>query len=394
VSIILASDREVSPLAANRRLEALDGLRGIAAAVVVVFHYLCMFHHHLIPKMSPDPFWLSQTPVGLLWDGRFAVSVFFALSGFVLASAADRRRGLIVSNLLTRYLRLALPVTASVLLAWLLLSVFPTAVRDLGMGSEDPSPWWQYTVQDPIPGLITAIYEGLAGNFLSGGSLFNNVLWTMQIELLGSVGIFITYWLVAGRRRIILLVLAGAIIIAVLPGHYFAFVLGALLHEAHERGLLARMPAIAPPVVLLGVLLIGAPGPQWWSWIGVPWVPSLLIYDRTGSFAPSVFASALVYAALTLPVVARLLAMAVPRWLGRVSFGLYLVHVPPLYTLAAYGHEQAALSLLVIAPVYFAGVLALAHLFTVAVDERLLQGLHRLRTALAPLELGKRALAN
>lgn len=393
MSIALPADRVFAPPNANRRLESLDGLRGIAAAVVVVFHYMCMFHHHLIPGMSSDPVWLSETPVGLLWDGLFAVSVFFALSGFVLASAAERRRGLIVSNLVTRYLRLALPVTASVLLAWLLLSVFPTAVRDLGMGSEDPSPWWRYTVQDPIPGLTTAIYEGLVGTFLHGGSPFNNVLWTMQIELLGSVGIFIAYWLAVGPLRIILLVLAGAIIIAVLPGHYFAFVLGALLYEAHKRGMLDRLPAIAPPVVLLGAVLIGAPGPEWWSRIGVPWIPSRFIYGRTASFAPSVFAAFFVYAALTLPVVARLLAMAVPRWFGRISFGLYLVHVPPLYTLAAYGYGHADLSLLVIALGYFVGVLALAHLFTVAVDERVLKGLGRMRTALAPLEIGKRALA-
>jgi peptidoglycan/LPS O-acetylase OafA/YrhL len=381
----------VSPPGAAGRLASLDGLRGIAAAAVVVFHYLCMFHHHWIPHMSMDPVWLSKTPVGLLWNGPFAVSVFFALSGFVLARAAERRRDLIVANLVTRYLRLALPATVSVLLAWLLLSAFPAATLDLGAGAEEPSPWWVYTVQDPVPGLAAAIADGAVWTFLRGDSLFNNVLWTMQIELIGSVGIFVVYWLATGRLRIVLLVLVGAVIIARFPGHYFAFVLGALLYEAHQRGLLDRLPALAPLVVLTGAVLIGAPGPDWWREIGVPWIPSRLVYGRTAGFAPSVFAAAIVYGALTLPRAARLLAATVPQWLGRVSFGLYLVHVPPLYTLAAYGHGQAGLSLLVIAPIYFAGTLALAHLFTVALDEPVLRGLARQRAALAPLETGSRA---
>ena len=91
------------------RIESFDGLRGIAALAVVAFHFLCMFHPAAAHAMAADPVWAAQTPLGLTWNGPFAVMVFFALSGFVLAAAADRRRGTLAGDLAARYLRLAVP---------------------------------------------------------------------------------------------------------------------------------------------------------------------------------------------------------------------------------------------------------------------------------------------
>src|ERR1700752_3428309 len=101
-----------------RRLECLDGVRGVAALVVVVFHYLSAFVPALTPDQTPDPYWLADTPLAILFNGPFAVVVFFVLSGFVISKSAHKRFPLLPAVAL-RYLRLTVPMLASVLAAWL-----------------------------------------------------------------------------------------------------------------------------------------------------------------------------------------------------------------------------------------------------------------------------------
>jgi peptidoglycan/LPS O-acetylase OafA/YrhL len=374
------------------RIVALDGLRGAAALIVVVFHYLCLLHPWLVPDMTATPAWIADTPLGLLWNGRFAVSVFFVLSGFVIAAAADRRRDIIVANLVTRYLRLAVPVLASVILAWFLLSLFPNATPSLRETLPDPSRWLDYTYQGDIPPIHAAIYDGLVGNFLRGGSDFNNVLWTMQIELLGSVGLFLLYWLVQGRARLVVLALAGLGIVFLARDAYVAFVAGAYLYEAAKAGLLARLPAFLPPAALVVGVLLGAPGPDTWERWGPIDLPGKLTPGNQRGLVPIGAATLFVYAALTLPVFAHLLGRRLLQWLGRISFSLYLVHVPLLYTLVAFAYVNLPISEAPLAVLYFAGTLALAHLFTTAVDEPSLRLLRAVRDRLSPVDARVRML--
>jgi peptidoglycan/LPS O-acetylase OafA/YrhL len=68
---------EISPLTSKKHFEALDGLRGIAALSIVVFH--------LYEFMVPD---YTKSPIG---HGYLAVDFFFCLSGFVIGYAYDER---------------------------------------------------------------------------------------------------------------------------------------------------------------------------------------------------------------------------------------------------------------------------------------------------------------
>ena len=66
-------------LASKPRYEILDGLRGVAALLVVAYH-LCETHFGL-------------TPAHPINHGHLAVDFFFALSGFVIGYAYDDRWG-------------------------------------------------------------------------------------------------------------------------------------------------------------------------------------------------------------------------------------------------------------------------------------------------------------
>jgi len=382
-----ASAPVAAPVAASGRIAALDGLRGVAAAVVVVFHWLCLFHWELTPVFAEAPPRIVDTPLAILWNGPFAVSVFFVLSGFVMAAAAERRRERLVANVVTRYLRLALPVTVSVLLAWALLSLMPEAVARMQAASAEPSPWLHYTYSDSIPGVHLALADGLVANFLRGTSWFNNVLWTMQIELVGSVLLFVLYWLAEGRLRLWLLAATGLVVVVLFRDAYLAFVTGAALFEAARRGLLDRVPLWVGALALGTGLLLGAPSEGAHARLGLPEaLPEALWLGNAGGLVPVLAATLLLLAVLTLRPLGVLLSMRGPQWLGRISFGLYLVHVPPLYTLVATAHLAGAMPPVLLAGVYFAGVLVAAHLFTLAVDEPSLRGLQRLRPRLSRLD--------
>ena len=66
----------------QKRLPQIDGLRGIAALWVVLYHWTTRYHELFI---HTDSFWLR------LPDGRHGVHLFFMISGFVAWSAIDTR---------------------------------------------------------------------------------------------------------------------------------------------------------------------------------------------------------------------------------------------------------------------------------------------------------------
>lgn len=102
----------------GNRVSSLDGVRGLAAVVVLL--------HHAIASLGPlgDVYfsrpapagleWLVNSPLHLIWAGPEAVYVFFILSGVVLTLPALRRRYEWKSYYPARLLRLYIPVLAAI----------------------------------------------------------------------------------------------------------------------------------------------------------------------------------------------------------------------------------------------------------------------------------------
>lgn len=366
-----------APPSQTSRIVAFDGLRGVAAVIVVAFHYLCMLHPSLAP-IAEDVDLLAHTPLHILWNGRLAVSVFFVLSGFVMAAAAERRHDLLIVSAGARYLRLALPATASCVLAWLWLISFPDSATQLQESLEDPSRWLNHTYQQPILPVWHALADGAVANFLRGYSRFNNVLWTMQIELFGSLAIFLLYAVTRGTVRLLALAASGVAVLLWFNDAYLGFVFGAALYEGHRRGLFRSVPVVLAVAALAAAVALGGPGEGAHLRLNLPDVPDPWKLGTSRGVMNSIAALLLTFALLTLPALARLLSRPLPVFLGRISFGLYLVHVPPLYTIVAWSHLQGVPEY-VLVPVYATGVLAMAWIFTLLVDEPSLRWLSGVR---------------
>ena len=350
--------------------------------VVAVFHFFCLLMPSFVPDYSQTPVRLADTPLGILWNGPFAVSVFFVLSGFVIAGAAERRHDLLISNIITRYLRLAVPVSASVLLAWMLLSILPTAAADLHDAVKNPSAWIGKTHQGNIPSFGAAIFDGVIANFARGGSMFNNVLWTMKIELIGSIGIFGIYWFSAGRARVILLAFVVFFVPVLTSPNYMAFVLGALIFEAHTRNRIRMLPSWMTWIAFAAGVALGAAGPGTAERWGLPDLPWKLAIGYSGGIIPVLAAALILFAVIALPGLARFFSAPLLRWMGRISFGLYLVHAPLLYTLVAVAYVRLDWPVAMLASAYLLVALTLAHLLTILIDEPTLRFLKPVRARL------------
>jgi peptidoglycan/LPS O-acetylase OafA/YrhL len=312
-----------------RRLDCLDGVRGVAALVVVVFHYLSAFVPALTPDQTSDPYWLADTPLAILFNGPFAVILFFVLSGFVISKSADKLYAL-PPTIALRYLRLTIPMLASVIAAWLLLSLFPNEATRLA--AITGTPWLSKTFNGAIPSLFSAVKDGTFEVYLHGRSRFNNALWSMRPELIGSVGIYVIYAFVRHRtyRVTTLVALFFLLLWKGHPYYYEAFIFGALIQEAWTAN---RLSGLNPLLALAVGVVLGSQSTDFAGRYGLDFLPTALRPGVEDGLIYPVAAALIMYASLESVVVSRFFQVGLCLFLGRISFGLYLIHVPVAYTL-------------------------------------------------------------
>ena len=363
----------------TRRLQHLDGIRGIAALIVVVFHYLSAFVPALTPDQTANPYWLSDTPLAVLFNGPFAVIVFFVLSGFVVSKAAHSH-GPLPLTIFLRYFRLTIPMLFSVLIAWLLLTVFPIEATKLA--SITGTPWLSKTFNGEIPSLFQALRDSTYEVYLHGYSRFNNAIWTMRWELIGSVAIYMVYAFIPRAAYIsaafvalfFLLLWKGP------PYYYEAFVFGALMQEAWTHN---KLRSVAPTFALIIGLILGSQSTGFSHRHGFDFLPWILRPGEMEGMIYPIAAALVLYGCLMSVPVSRLLQLRPVLFFGRISFGMYLIHVPVLYTVvmavAVLLWPMSPITLSVGLLIFAAFSVSLGWLMTLAVDEPALRLLSSIR---------------
>lgn len=364
-----------SPDAPPARLGYLDGLRGWAALVVCFFHSTWQLFGTNLGVARLDA-------LGFLNNGFVAVFVFFVLSGVVLCQpflrTGDLRR--LQRMAIGRYPRLAIPVAASLLLAvlaagaglnWIDASG-AIAGRDNGMNG---------IYLDPHTGLLQWPKIAFYSAFFYSEQIdhFYPVLWTMPIEIAGSFMLFGAMALFGAARRLRLL--AGAVALALTwigAPNVAGFAAGALISEfiaspAYDAPWRRRL-GDAIGVVLLAGAFVGAIRHH------MPLSPRL--------YVP--IAIPIVLAVVLSPRLQWLLQCRLSRFLGHVSFPLYLVHMLvilgpggwAILRLHAAGLSLGATALLVV-PAVLALSLLLAWLFS-PVERFAVSASHRIARAMLP----------
>ncbi len=322
------------------RLLQLEGLRGLAAVTVVVWHFLWAFAPWELGTVAG---WPSQGLAGnvatALMDGPAAVAVFFVLSGFVIPLRFFRsgQSRALVQAVAKRWPRLAGLSVLAVLFAYGLFHFGLFRYREAGdlTGSD-----WLASYgggapgRMPTPSLTGALREGLVGAFLDESDAYDPVLWTMRHELFGSslsLALALVICRVSVKACGIILISAVVLAIAVDPW-LLSFVAGTGLAFVvwTRRG---RLSAFATAVsISLGMFLFGYLEPVG-AYSFVPVVQDAAGYRYDRIVLHTVSGLLIILGLVGNERVARAFSARPLLLLGRLSFPIYVFHFPLLCSL-------------------------------------------------------------
>jgi peptidoglycan/LPS O-acetylase OafA/YrhL len=300
-----------------RRLAGLDGLRGLAALYVVVYHVsLRAFPGY--PGVGAPPW------VGLFAYGRFAVDVFIVLSGFSLALAPARHGWRLdrIRDYARQRARRILPaywaaLAFSLAVAWLIV----------------PQP------RSGVPDAASVLVNGTLVQNIVGAPSPNTAFWSIAVE--AQLYLLLPLLLLAIRRRGAAAMVAAVTLVVAAVGIVGPHVprLDTFVTESAPE--LAALFALG--VAAAGIVTAGAARRSWpWPWLalaaaapvlatiawqGTAWTYAHLYWVDL-ALAPAI-ACLLVALATGRPApLLRLLDARPVRGLGGSSYSLYLTHAP------------------------------------------------------------------
>jgi len=361
------------------RLAGLDGVRGLAAAYVVVNHVF----ERAFPGYPHDhaPWW-----AGWFIFGRFAVVVFIVLSGFSLGLSPARHGWRLDS-----VVRFAGRRARRILPAYYAALAFSLAIA------------W-YVVPQPgqgRPDTRSVVVNGLLVQNIVRASSPNRAFWSLAVEAQLYV-VFPLLILVVRRVNAAAMVAAVTLVVSAVG-----------IAAPHDPGLHAFVNQSPPELAALFAIgiaaagLVGARGSRRWAclalslaapvlvliwWRGAVWTlgPNLMWVDL--ALGPGIACLLVALASgRPLPLV-RLLDSRPIRTLGLSSYSLYLLHEPIVivvyrrFVLERYHHGPTAF--LVAVGIALPLSIAVAWLFATLFERPFLRRQRQVEQVLAPARLG------
>ena len=326
-------------LNSRRHVEALDGLRGVAALCVVLFHFMEMA--------------ISDYSHLFIGHGFLAVDFFFCLSGFVIAYAYDDRiRVLGRAEFFTaRLIRLHPMVIFGSLLGLISLLLDPLRAHPLGYNSGQLALFF-------LASVLLIPYSGIAHR---SGNIFglNAPSWSLLWEYLANIVYALVLYRL-GRRWLLALLFVAAVLLSLVAfragtvsggwsgGTFwdggariaYSFLAGLLVYRSGWR------IRSSLGIFSLSILLVASFLMPYWPWNGLAELLVVLIYY------PMLIALG---AGAALGPRAKVLSLAA----GRLSYPLYMTHYSVIWIFGEFcGTRHPATSEL--ARTVTAGVLGMA----------------------------------
>lgn len=325
------------------RYKELDSLRGLAAISVLTGHFLSVFHSVAnLSEFSMNSikeqfiYLIKFTPLHILWGGHEAVIFFFVLSGFVLSLPFTNNEVPTYGTFLfKRVCRIYIPYYVAVLFSVIMRVAFSIN------GIDSLTYWFNSMWVAPITPENIIQHILLIGDFNS--TVFDGTIWSLVHEMrISLIFPFIMLLVLRSNWKLnllwsIVVSYIGCTLINLfkpqystnyfLSIHYLAmFVVGALLAKNRMKlieflfkgGRLIRII-----VVFIGV---GAYTYAWWFFRNTKSIHTVFINDWFICLGAAIF----IIIALSSVTVANLLHKKPILLLGKMSYSIYLYHVPIL----------------------------------------------------------------
>ncbi|WP_197051955.1 acyltransferase family protein [Sphingomonas sp. 35-24ZXX] len=350
------------------RYKQLDSLRGLAALVVIVYHCLITLPQYGLAtsggvEATGALIWiLARTPLHIFVAGTAAVMLFFVLSGFVLTLALERASYGYFIFLSQRFIRLFPPFAASILLSAFFYTIVEPKPLDF------VSEWFNFESWTAAP--TFAVIAGHLGMVLFGELYtLNNVMWSLVIEMRVSILFPFIFWLTRKHPCLSLMASFGLMLASLALGrlHLLPEWVDSWLLTARVLWLFVAGGVLAHKRTQVSTFISGL---NKFS-VRMIFIISLLALGFPAGINVTIVSSGIGSVLLIGLIIASPKDFLILEWrpllyLGKISYSLYLVHLPILLIMV---HAVAAPDRLT--PVLAAGAgcaLLAAHILHFAVE--------------------------
>lgn len=321
------------------RIIFLDGIRGWASFAVLLSHTIVCFLAPSTPQLAFDKNRLTadisdgnyaDIVFGLFFqfitDGHLAVLIFFVLSGYALSARhLDLRTKNLALATTSRYFRLMLPIFFTSLIAYFLLKLGLFSNLEAASTPEYSKNWLGtfYKFEANLKDVLLFSLFDVFFRF-NGATTYNASLWTMPVELLGSaliygyLGIFRTLdkinWKILAPLTIMLMAFVPL---------YACFFAGYIIAELN-RSFRAKIAVAGSKYFKVAMLVLFTSA------------AFLSVFLRGNDKITFLIATALVLSVSFSPPLESFFSNSVSRFLGKISFPLYLIQLPIICSWSSY----------------------------------------------------------
>lgn len=287
----------------------------------VFYPYLHNFNQVQIPDVFYIQKYIYNSPFAFFYSGATAVYVFFILSGIVLTRSMRKKdNDSYINTVISRYPRLMLPALFSCILVYFIYKLFIVVEPNFHFSS------WYNKLYISNPSIIDAIYNAAISPFFYGTSIYNSVLWTMKVELIGSLYIYSFCYLsmkignIKTSITFLLSIIPLFFINPILSLGIFSFYIGFLISKFDLK---IKSQKISLLSLMVGAYLAGAHNTSD-MYLYIQFFLGKHTYILC-SYMASFF---IIFSVISNVNIQRILSFNKLKILGEYSFSIYLIHIP------------------------------------------------------------------